>query len=125
MIQRYIGTWEQQGILQGGGDLDTTTGSYCTYIFNSDFSYTAKGKDVNGKKINEDGTWKQILSTPCFVGKNGLCFDEEHKEGCGQTPMGVYRFNKAFGIARRSRLRHPLYPGHGRYLVVRRPGISL
>ena len=45
------------------------------------------------------GTWKQILSTPAFVGKNGLCADADHKEGCAQTPVGVYRFNKAFGIA--------------------------
>ncbi len=48
---------------------------------------------------SEDGTWYQILSTPGFVGKNGLCADEDHQEGCGQTPIGVYRFNKAFGIA--------------------------
>ena len=48
---------------------------------------------------DEAGNWKQILSTPGFVGKNGLCLDEDHKEGCGQTPVGIYRFNKAFGIA--------------------------
>lgn len=47
----------------------------------------------------EDGSWQQILSTPGFVGKNGLCADADHKEGCGQTPMGTYYFNKAFGIA--------------------------
>ena len=46
-----------------------------------------------------EGNWKQILSTPGFVGKNGLCADEDHKEGCAQTPVGVYHFNKAFGIA--------------------------
>ena len=46
----------------------------------------------------EDGQWEQILSTPGFVGKNGLCLDEDHAEGCGQTPIGVYHFNKAFGI---------------------------
>ena len=46
-----------------------------------------------------DGHWKQILSTPGFVGRNGLCLDADHAEGCGQTPVGVYRFNKAFGIA--------------------------
>ena len=46
-----------------------------------------------------DGNWKQILSTPGFVGKNGLCADEDHKEGCAQTPAGTYHFNKAFGIA--------------------------
>ena len=45
------------------------------------------------------GAWKQILSTPGFVGRNGLCPDAEHAEGCGQTPIGVYRFNRAFGIA--------------------------
>ena len=48
---------------------------------------------------DESGVWKQILSTPGFVGKNGLCADADHKEGCGQTPIGVYHFNKAFGIA--------------------------
>ena len=47
----------------------------------------------------EDGAWKQILSTPGFVGKNGLCMDEDHAEGCAQTPIGAYHFNKAFGIA--------------------------
>ena len=48
---------------------------------------------------DENGTWKQILSTPGFVGKNGLCADADHREGCAQTPIGVYRFNRAFGIA--------------------------
>lgn len=46
-----------------------------------------------------EGNWKQILSTPAFVGKNGLCLDADHAEGCAQTPVGVYHFNKAFGIA--------------------------
>ncbi len=45
------------------------------------------------------GSWKQILSTPGYVGKNGMCADEDHAEGCAQTPIGVYHFNKAFGIA--------------------------
>jgi len=48
---------------------------------------------------DENGVWKQILSTPGFVGKHGLCPDADHVEGCGQTPVGVYHFNKAFGIA--------------------------
>ena len=48
---------------------------------------------------DDSGAWKQILSTPGFVGKNGLCLDNDHAEGCGQTPIGVYHFNKAFGIA--------------------------
>ena len=54
---------------------------------------------VSMHQRQEDGTWKQILSTPGYAGRNGLCPDEEHAEGCGQTPIGTYRFNKAFGIA--------------------------
>lgn len=46
-----------------------------------------------------DGSWKQILSTPGFMGKNGMCADADHKEGAAQTPIGTYGFNKAFGIA--------------------------
>lgn len=48
---------------------------------------------------NADGSWSQILSTPGYVGKNGLCEDADRVEGCGQTPVGVYHFNAAFGIA--------------------------
>ena len=48
---------------------------------------------------DENGQWMQLLSTPGYVGKNGLCLDEDHAEGCGQTPVGTYHFNKAFGIA--------------------------
>ena len=54
---------------------------------------------VSMHQKDNDGNWKQILSTPGYVGKNGLCLDEDHVEGCGQTPVGVYHFNKAFGIA--------------------------
>ena len=48
---------------------------------------------------DEAGNWKQILTTPGFVGLYGLCQDADHREGCAQTPIGVYHFNKAFGIA--------------------------
>ena len=54
---------------------------------------------ISMHRKDADGSWKQILSTPGFVGRNGLCLDADHVEGCGQTPVGVYRFNKAFGIA--------------------------
>ena len=54
---------------------------------------------VSMHERDKDGNWKEIMSTPGYVGKKGLCRDEEHAEGCAQTPMGIYRFNKAFGIA--------------------------
>ncbi len=48
---------------------------------------------------DENGQWQRILSTPGFVGKNGLCLDADHAEGCAQTPIGTYHFTAAFGIA--------------------------
>ena len=54
---------------------------------------------VSMHERDDAGEWKQILSTPGYVGKYGLCPDGDHAEGCGQTPMGTYRFNRAFGIA--------------------------
>lgn len=46
-------------------------------------------KDANGK-------WQMIMSTPGFIGKNGL---GKTMEGDGKTPVGTFRFNAAFGIA--------------------------
>ncbi|WP_296734449.1 L,D-transpeptidase family protein [Anaerovibrio sp.] len=41
------------------------------------------------------GKWHQIVTTPGFIGKNGL---GKVKEGDSKTPVGTYHFNKAFGI---------------------------
>ena len=54
---------------------------------------------VSMHQKDENGVWKQILSTPGFIGRNGMCQDEERRTGCRKTPIGVYHFNKAFGIA--------------------------
>ena len=48
---------------------------------------------------DEYGNWIEILSVDGYAGKNGMVYDGERKEGCGRTPIGVYHFNKAFGIA--------------------------
>ncbi|MBQ6401487.1 MAG: L,D-transpeptidase family protein [Firmicutes bacterium] len=42
-----------------------------------------------------DGKWKEILTTPGYIGKFGL---GKTKEGDSMTPTGTYRFNYAFGI---------------------------
>lgn len=54
---------------------------------------------VSMHQRNAEGAWEQILSTPGYVGRYGLCLDADHREGCGQTPVGTYGFNAAFGIA--------------------------
>lgn len=68
------------------------------------FVVAGMGMDVTTATVSmhekgDDGSWKQLISTPGFVGKNGLCKDEDREEGCGKTPIGIYKFNKAFGIA--------------------------
>lgn len=44
---------------------------------------------------DENGVWQMIMSTPGFIGKNGL---GKTKEGDSKTPIGVFHFTKAFGI---------------------------
>ena len=64
----------------------------CAGTDSSDAFVSMHEKDGNG-------CWKQILSSQGFIGKNGLCQDADHREGCDKTPSGIYHFNKAFGIA--------------------------
>ncbi|MBR1396869.1 MAG: L,D-transpeptidase family protein [Selenomonadaceae bacterium] len=50
---------------------------------------------VSMHERDKNGNWQQIMTTPGFIGKNGL---GKTKEGDGMTPIGVFHFNKAFGI---------------------------
>ena len=43
---------------------------------------------------DKSGKWQMIMSTPGFIGKNGL---GKTKEGDGKTPVGTFKFNRAFG----------------------------
>ncbi len=45
---------------------------------------------------DEDGVWKQLMTTPGYIGKYGL---GKQAEGDGMTPVGSFSFNRAFGIA--------------------------
>lgn len=43
-----------------------------------------------------NGNWREIMTTPGFIGKAGL---GKTREGDAKTPVGVFRFDAAFGIA--------------------------
>lgn len=43
-----------------------------------------------------NGNLQQIMTTPAFIGKNGL---GKTVEGDNKTPVGIFHFTKAFGIA--------------------------
>lgn len=45
---------------------------------------------------DSDGNWQQIMTTPGFIGKNGL---GKTREGDAKTPVGIFHFNKAFEIS--------------------------
>ena len=60
------------------------------------FSQEATDAWVSLHEKQSDGSWHMVMTTPGFVGKNGL---GKTKEGDAKTPQGVYHFNCAFGIA--------------------------
>ena len=45
---------------------------------------------------DDNGVWREVMSTPGFIGKYGL---GKTREGDGKTPVGTFGFNYAFGIA--------------------------
>lgn len=51
---------------------------------------------VSMHEKDASGTWRQLISTPGYIGKNGL---GKTKEGDSKTPKGTFHFNAAFGIA--------------------------
>ena len=51
---------------------------------------------VSFHEKDETGVWKELMTTPGFIGKKGL---GKTREGDALTPVGTFRFNAAFGIA--------------------------
>ncbi len=45
---------------------------------------------------DSDGDWNQIMTTPGFIGKNGL---GKVREGDNKTPVGTFKIDAALGIA--------------------------
>lgn len=52
-------------------------------------------KVVESGNGNGNEVWKLVLETEALIGENGL---GKTKEGDGKTPIGVFRFIKAFGV---------------------------
>ena len=60
------------------------------------FNETATDAWISLHEKQEDGSWCMVMTSPGFIGKNGLGMT---KEGDAKTPTGVFHFNRAFGIA--------------------------
>ncbi len=60
------------------------------------FSGDANDAWVSLHEKQSDGSWHMVMTTPGFLGRKGI---GKTREGDSLTPVGVYRFNRAFGIA--------------------------
>ena len=60
------------------------------------FDQESIGAWVSLHEKQPDGSWHMTMTSPGFIGKNGL---GKTREGDGKTPIGVFHFNRAFGIA--------------------------
>ena len=60
------------------------------------FDKGATGAWISLHEKHSDGKWYMTMTTPGFIGKNGL---GKTKEGDAMTPVGEFKFNRAFGIA--------------------------
>ncbi|MCC8168918.1 MAG: L,D-transpeptidase family protein, partial [Oscillospiraceae bacterium] len=45
-------------------------------------------------KKSENGVWQELITVPCYVGKNGI---DKTAEGDGKTPTGTFSLGFAFG----------------------------
>lgn len=69
------------------------------------------------------GIWRQLMTTWGYIGREGL---GKAAEGDGRTPVGVFRFDKAFGIAPDPgcRLPYQQVDGHIYWSSDMRPGME-
>lgn len=60
------------------------------------FSADATDAWISLHEKQSDGSWHMVMTSPGFIGKNGL---GKTREGDAKTPVGIFHFNRAFGIA--------------------------
>ena len=77
------------------GRLDVASGAEQMLIVAA-FSEDATDAWISLHEKQSDGSWHMIMTSPGFIGKNGL---GKTREGDAKTPTGVFHFNRAFGIA--------------------------
>ena len=77
------------------GKLDAASSAKQIFVVAA-FNENATDAWISLHEKKADGTFVMTMTSPGFIGKSGL---GKTKEGDAKTPVGVYHFNKAFGIA--------------------------
>ncbi|MDR1229592.1 MAG: L,D-transpeptidase family protein [Azoarcus sp.] len=77
--------------------LETHAGDASRLVVVSGKPGAAASRAVVHAYSRADGVWTLRFSTHAWLGKNG--FRQDKREGDGATPVGVFTFGRAFGIA--------------------------
>lgn len=96
--KKAIGTWTRTGIRYSDGSVQGDDTS-CVYKLKSDGTYTANGKNANGKSYNTNGTWKVNSKKKIVLSNNvKLAFNDNgelleytgYRDGKGNRLYYVY-----------------------------------
>jgi cytoskeletal protein RodZ len=96
--KKAVGTWTRTGIRYSDGSVQGDDTS-CVYRFKSDGTYTANGKNADGKAYNKNGTWKVNSKKKIVLSNNvKLAFNDNgelleytgYRDGKGNRLYYVY-----------------------------------
>ena len=77
------------------GELDAAKDAH-TMLIAAAFRPDGTDAWISFHEKKSGGAWHMAMSTPGYIGEHGLY---KTREGDRKTPVGVFRFNRAFGIA--------------------------
>lgn len=87
--QLEVAKYTNQIIIVAVSDEETRLSFYEKNVDNN----VAMTNEIENRTLDEE--WELVLETEAIIGKNGV---GKTKEGDGKTPVGVFRFIKAFGV---------------------------
>jgi hypothetical protein len=76
MKQKYIGSWEEKGLLMSDGSIDDSDGSSGTLTVKDDGTYTMSLTDSDGKPTETSGNWSINSDKKLVVGSYTMGIDD-------------------------------------------------
>jgi hypothetical protein len=76
MKQKYIGSWEEKGLLMSDGSIDDSDGSSGTLTVKDDGTYTMSLTDSDGKTTETSGNWSINSDKKLVVGSYTMGIDD-------------------------------------------------